>query len=159
MATHSSILAWKIPWTEELGYTPKGHEESNKTEGLSTHALDPSKVATLSLTADTWASLPFISLCMYPCFYLHFPLCSETSSSFFKILLECSCFTMLYQFQMYNKVNQLYLQLYPLFFRSFSHVGHYSYLLILFVYLRLRATCSIFVPAQSEIEPGPLAVR
>ena len=49
MAAHPRILAWKIPWTEELGYTPKGHEESNKTEGLSTHALDPSKVVTLSL--------------------------------------------------------------------------------------------------------------
>ena len=22
MATHSSILAWKIPWREELGYSP-----------------------------------------------------------------------------------------------------------------------------------------
>ena len=26
MATHSSILAWRIPWTEELvGYSPWGH--------------------------------------------------------------------------------------------------------------------------------------
>ena len=25
MATHSSILAWRIPWTEELaGYSPRG---------------------------------------------------------------------------------------------------------------------------------------
>ena len=25
MATHSSVLAWKIPWTEELGgYSPQG---------------------------------------------------------------------------------------------------------------------------------------
>ena len=22
MATHSSILAWRIPWTEEAGYSP-----------------------------------------------------------------------------------------------------------------------------------------
>ena len=29
MATHSSILAWKIPWTEEPGgYTPNGHKET-----------------------------------------------------------------------------------------------------------------------------------
>ena len=28
MATHSGILAWKIPWTECLvGYSPKGHKE------------------------------------------------------------------------------------------------------------------------------------
>ena len=26
MATHSSILAWRIPWTEELGGTPGGLE-------------------------------------------------------------------------------------------------------------------------------------
>ena len=27
MATHSSILAWRIPWTEEpVGYSPKGHK-------------------------------------------------------------------------------------------------------------------------------------
>ena len=27
MATHSSILAWEIPWTEEfVGYSPWGHE-------------------------------------------------------------------------------------------------------------------------------------
>ena len=28
MATHSSILAWEIPWTEELvGYSPWGFHE------------------------------------------------------------------------------------------------------------------------------------
>ena len=30
MASHSSILAWKIPWAEE----PWGHKESEKTERL-----------------------------------------------------------------------------------------------------------------------------
>ena len=35
MATHSSILAWIIPWTEELvGYSPWGHKESDMTERL-----------------------------------------------------------------------------------------------------------------------------
>ena len=35
MATHSSVLAWKIPWTEELmGYSPRGHKELDKTERL-----------------------------------------------------------------------------------------------------------------------------
>ena len=35
MATHSSTLAWKIPWTEELvGYSPWGHKESDMTERL-----------------------------------------------------------------------------------------------------------------------------
>ena len=34
MATHSNILAWRIPWTEELGglYSPWGHKESDMTE-------------------------------------------------------------------------------------------------------------------------------
>ena len=32
MATHTSIIAWRIPWTEEpAGYSPRGHEESNMT--------------------------------------------------------------------------------------------------------------------------------
>ena len=35
MATHSSILAWKIPWTEEPGglyYSPWGRKELDTTE-------------------------------------------------------------------------------------------------------------------------------
>ena len=33
MATHSSILAWRIPWTEEPGgHGPRGHSESDTTE-------------------------------------------------------------------------------------------------------------------------------
>ena len=33
MATHSSILAQKIPWTEEpAGCSPRGHEELDTTE-------------------------------------------------------------------------------------------------------------------------------
>ena len=38
MATHSSTLAWKIPWTEELvGYCPWGLEELDTTERLHFH--------------------------------------------------------------------------------------------------------------------------
>ena len=33
MATHSSILAWRIPWIEKPG--PWGHKESDTTEWLS----------------------------------------------------------------------------------------------------------------------------
>ena len=37
MADHSSILAWRIPWTEEPGgLHPWGHTESDTTERLST---------------------------------------------------------------------------------------------------------------------------
>ena len=37
MATHSSILAWRIPWTAEPGglqSIPWGQQESDKTEPL-----------------------------------------------------------------------------------------------------------------------------
>ena len=41
VATHSSILAWRIPWTEEpSGLQSWGHKESDTTERLSTaHSL------------------------------------------------------------------------------------------------------------------------
>ena len=35
MATHSSILAWKIPQRNLAVYCPRGHEESDTTEQLS----------------------------------------------------------------------------------------------------------------------------
>ena len=32
MATHSSILAWRVPWTEQNGgYMARGHKESDLT--------------------------------------------------------------------------------------------------------------------------------
>ena len=35
MATHSSFLAWEIPWTEEpAGYSRWGHKELDMTEWL-----------------------------------------------------------------------------------------------------------------------------
>jgi hypothetical protein len=34
-AAHSSVLAWRIPWTEELGWTVHGvTKQSDMTEGL-----------------------------------------------------------------------------------------------------------------------------
>ena len=36
MATHSSILAWRIPWTgSQVGYSPWGRKEWGMTELLS----------------------------------------------------------------------------------------------------------------------------
>ena len=33
MANHSSILAWRFPWTEEpAGYSPEGHKELDMTK-------------------------------------------------------------------------------------------------------------------------------
>ena len=38
MATYSSILAWRIPWMEELGgLRSTGHKESDTTEWLHFH--------------------------------------------------------------------------------------------------------------------------
>ena len=38
MATHFSILAWRIPWTEEpVGYSPWGRKELDRTERLHFH--------------------------------------------------------------------------------------------------------------------------
>ena len=40
MATHSRILAWRIPWTEQLGgLQSTGHQESDTTERLHFHYL------------------------------------------------------------------------------------------------------------------------
>ena len=50
MATHSSILAWKIPWTEELGglYSSWGHKQLDTTERLThTHTLHMPKLLLL----------------------------------------------------------------------------------------------------------------
>ena len=50
MATHSSILAWKIPWTEEPGGLQFMGSQSQTQ--LSTHALCnifPSKIAAFQL--------------------------------------------------------------------------------------------------------------
>ena len=42
-ATHSSILAWRIPWTEEAwwGYSPWGHRELDTNEAAKTFSLSP----------------------------------------------------------------------------------------------------------------------
>ena len=39
MATHFRIHVWKIPWTEEPGYSPWGYKELHRTEQLSTFHL------------------------------------------------------------------------------------------------------------------------
>ena len=43
MATHSSILAWKTPWTQEPGelYSPWGRKELDMTEQLTLSLFFP----------------------------------------------------------------------------------------------------------------------
>ena len=48
-ATHSSILAWKIPWTI---YSPWGHKESDMTERLSLHFT--SLHASIAFSQNFW---------------------------------------------------------------------------------------------------------
>ena len=51
MATHSSILAWRIPWMEELGVLQSmGHKESDTTERLH---FDSKKVKQFLALSDT----------------------------------------------------------------------------------------------------------
>ena len=57
MATHSSILDWRIPWTEEPGsYGPRGHKELDKTE-VTEHAQMHKQIEkkTIILIEKMWA--------------------------------------------------------------------------------------------------------
>ena len=49
MATHSSILAWRNPWTEEpAGYSPWGWHELDTTERLTHTTHNSEKLDSLS---------------------------------------------------------------------------------------------------------------
>ena len=51
MATHSSILAWRIPWTEELGELQStGRKELDTTERLHFHFDEDCQVYMCVLT-------------------------------------------------------------------------------------------------------------
>ena len=61
MVTHSSILAWRTPWTEEpgglhgrrslVGYSPRGRKELDTTERLHFHFHFSKHQATLTGTS------------------------------------------------------------------------------------------------------------
>ena len=51
-ATHPSILAWRIPWTEEPGaHSPWGHWDCSPTNA---HRLLPGVAATATLQQASW---------------------------------------------------------------------------------------------------------
>ena len=61
LASHSSILAWEMPWTEELeGYSPWGRKELDTPEhthtladyGAPTRQLWPTAAADTSVSQD-----------------------------------------------------------------------------------------------------------
>ena len=62
MATHSSILAWEIPWTEKAGrLRPWSHKKSDMTEQAPTiHAQKVSRVY-IYMEASIWAATLLIS--------------------------------------------------------------------------------------------------
>ena len=73
MATHSSIPAWKIPWTEEPGgYSPQGHKESDTTEATQHNTTQSLLQACRDLN-------PALSQVVQRSLYLTFPWsCMET---------------------------------------------------------------------------------
>ena len=50
MATHSSTLTWRIPWTGEPGGSPWGYKESDMTELLTPEKLEVLAVLDLKIT-------------------------------------------------------------------------------------------------------------
>ena len=72
MATHSSILAWKIPWTEEPGgLQSMGSKESDTTERLHLNATTRLLYLQLSLIVESFfgRSPGFLSFCLlFPLF-------------------------------------------------------------------------------------------
>ena len=58
MATHSSILAWRIPGERSLaGYSPRGLEESDMTDTLTLSLF----ILILYMETDTWRALVLCS--------------------------------------------------------------------------------------------------
>ena len=61
MATHSSIPAWRIPWTEEPreeGYSPWGHKELDMTEATNTYNCEASTINYIIYFHSVVQSLP-----------------------------------------------------------------------------------------------------
>ena len=71
------------------------------------------------VTGKVWGQ-PWLSFELYLICYTQLFLLKKL------ILLEYSCFTMLYVFLLYRKMNQLYLFIYPLLFGFPSHLGQHS---------------------------------
>ena len=66
MGSHSSILAWKLPWTEEPGglYSPWGRKESDTTERLRVHTQQR-REEMMVLWARVLSIETSLSLCLF----------------------------------------------------------------------------------------------
>ena len=62
MATHSSILAWRLPWAGESGGLPSmgGHEESDMTKPLSLKIFKPDILPSSHLPSFVFSSHSFL---------------------------------------------------------------------------------------------------
>ena len=88
MATHSSVLSWRIPWTE-VEYSPWGHIDSDTTEWV-THIWRNYWTRTIPRkTVGSWITLFWDFLIVFILYY--------------------SWFTVLYYFQVYSKLIQFYI--------------------------------------------------
>ena len=58
MSTHSSALAWRIPWTEEPGsYRPPGCKQSDTPERLTLQILDAAQTKQLEIVLGAWSEM------------------------------------------------------------------------------------------------------
>ena len=83
-ATHSSILAWRIPWAEEPGGLQSiGHKESDATQ-VSTHTLHYVSIVEALCISSYLFSKELTALCsrlsFQACLYGHLPYKTETAS-------------------------------------------------------------------------------
>ena len=68
MATHSSVLAWRIPWTLSLaGQSPQGRKESDTTEATENSTARKPKVLFFGFfffcARSSWLCWGFVALC------------------------------------------------------------------------------------------------
>ena len=101
MAIHSSILAWKIPWTEEPGglHSPWGRKESDMTEQLSTHTHTHVRAHTHTHTRThthiQWASefgiWPGFLLCVCVCAWVYICVCAYVYMYVAVNIYDCVC--------------------------------------------------------------------
>ena len=65
MATHSSILAWRVLWTEEPGRLQStGHKESDTTEAMEhpAHILFPMVVVPIYIPINSGGESPLLHI-------------------------------------------------------------------------------------------------
>ena len=79
MATHSSILAWRIPWMEELGWLQStGHKESDMTERFHFHFEPVNSFCYVLTRIQVSLEAGYVVWCS--CLFKNFPVCCEPHS-------------------------------------------------------------------------------